>query len=93
MADHEHPHFFERSAERLLSRPTEQTAIRRLARGLAGEFLLVDHEGDIVDPGIDPRVFTPMAWETLRLHQPETCAELERHGLVRDTPRSRGPKG
>ena len=27
-----------------------------------------------------------MAWETLRLHQPETCGELERRGLVRDKP-------
>src|SRR5262249_43015967 len=43
---------------RLLARFTEQTAIRRLARGLAGELLLADHEGDIVDPTLDPRVFT-----------------------------------
>ncbi|HXJ37393.1 MAG TPA: hypothetical protein VMS22_25475 [Candidatus Eisenbacteria bacterium] len=42
----------------MLARFSQQTAIRRLARGLAGELLLVDHEGDIVDPGIDPRVFT-----------------------------------
>jgi alpha-N-acetylglucosamine transferase len=42
----------------LLYRFTEQTAIRRLARGLAGELLLVDHVGDIVDPRIDPREFT-----------------------------------
>ena len=48
----------ERFTVRLLSRFTEQTAIRRLARGLAGELLLVDHHGDIVDPRIDPRVFT-----------------------------------
>ena len=46
------------SVNRILERFTEQTAIRRLARGLAGEMLLVDHEGDIVDPTIDPRVFT-----------------------------------
>lgn len=26
------------------------------------------------------------AWETLRLHQPETCGDLERRGLVRDKP-------
>jgi lipopolysaccharide biosynthesis glycosyltransferase len=45
-------------ARRLLSRITERTALRRLARGLAGELLLVDHDGDIVDPRIDPRVFT-----------------------------------
>lgn len=44
--------------ERLLARFTEQTAVRRLARGLAGELLLVDHVGDIVDPRVDPRVFT-----------------------------------
>ena len=46
------------AAARLLARFTEQTAIRRLARGLAGELLLADHEGDIVDPTLDPRVFT-----------------------------------
>lgn len=45
-------------ARRLLARFTEQTAIRRLARGLAGELLLADHEGDIVDPTLEPRVFT-----------------------------------
>ncbi|HVM96639.1 MAG TPA: glycosyltransferase, partial [Candidatus Acidoferrales bacterium] len=45
-------------AARLLARFTEQTAIRRLARGLTGELLLADHEGDIVDPSVDPRVFT-----------------------------------
>jgi alpha-N-acetylglucosamine transferase len=44
--------------ERLLGRFTEQTVVRRLARGLAGELLLVDHVGDIVDPQVDPRVFT-----------------------------------
>jgi lipopolysaccharide biosynthesis glycosyltransferase len=42
---------------RWLERFTEQTAVRRLARGLAGELLLVDHVGDIVDPDIDPRIF------------------------------------
>ena len=46
------------AAARFLTRFTEQTAIRRLARGLAGELLLADHEGDIVDPTIDPRTFT-----------------------------------
>jgi hypothetical protein len=54
----DHPHVSEGAAARLLARLTEQTSIRRLARGLAGELLLADHEGDIVDPGIDPRVFT-----------------------------------
>ena len=52
------PHASEGAAARVLARFSQQTAIRRLARGLAGELLLVDHEGDIVDPGIDPRVFT-----------------------------------
>ena len=51
-------HFLERPATRLLARFTEQAAIRRLARGLAGELLLVDRQGDIVDPALDPRVFT-----------------------------------
>ena len=46
------------AGERLLALFTEQTAVRKLARGLAGELLLVDREGDIVDPRIDPRVFT-----------------------------------
>jgi alpha-N-acetylglucosamine transferase len=46
------------AAARLLARFTEQTAIRRLARGLPGELLLADHEGEIVDPTLDPRVFT-----------------------------------
>jgi alpha-N-acetylglucosamine transferase len=46
------------AAARLLARFTERTAIRRLARGLAGELLLADHTGDIVDPSIDPRTFT-----------------------------------
>jgi len=41
-----------------MARFTEQTAIRRLARGLAGELLLADHEGDIVDPRLDARIFT-----------------------------------
>jgi len=27
-----------------------------------------------------------MAWETLRLHHPDICIEVERRGLVRDTP-------
>jgi len=27
-----------------------------------------------------------MAWETLRLYQPEICADLEQRGLVRDKP-------
>ena len=54
----DHPHVLEGAAARLLARFTEQTSIRRLARGLAGELLLADHEGDIVDSGIDPRVFT-----------------------------------
>src|SRR5262245_55451703 len=48
----------DKAAAKLLARFTEKTAIRRLARGLAGELLLADHEGDIVDPTLDPRVFT-----------------------------------
>ncbi len=58
MADADKPGVLDGAAARLLARFTEQTAIRRLARGLAGELLLADHEGDIVDPTIDPRVFT-----------------------------------
>lgn len=58
MAHADHARFLERPATRLLARFTEQAAIRRLARGLAGELLLVDHQGDIVDPALDPRVFT-----------------------------------
>jgi len=50
----DHAHLLERPATRLLARFTEQAAIRRLARGLAGELLLVDHQGDIVDPALDP---------------------------------------
>ncbi|MEB2286010.1 MAG: hypothetical protein B6D46_14795 [Polyangiaceae bacterium UTPRO1] len=42
----------------LLARFTENRLVRRLARGLTGELLLTDHEGEIVDPTIDPRVFT-----------------------------------
>jgi lipopolysaccharide biosynthesis glycosyltransferase len=52
------PGMVDRAAARLLSRFTEQIAVRRIARGLAGELLLADHEGDIVDPTIDPRTFT-----------------------------------
>lgn len=52
------PHILDDPAAHLLARFTESPAIRKLARGLAGELLLVDHEGDIVDPTIDPRVFT-----------------------------------
>ena len=44
-------------ASRLLSRLTSSSMVRRLARGLAGELLLVDHEGDIVDPTLDPGTF------------------------------------
>ncbi len=58
MATADEPGVIDRAAARLLARFTEQTAIRRLARGLAGELLLADHAGDIVDPTIDPRVFT-----------------------------------
>lgn len=43
---------------RLLARFTESRLVRRLARGLPGELLLTDHDGDIVDPTIDPRTFT-----------------------------------
>lgn len=52
------PHEPEDAATRLLARFTESPAVRRLARSLAGELLLTDHEGDIVDPTVDPRVFT-----------------------------------
>ncbi len=45
-------------SDTLLARFTEGTMLRRLARTLAGELFLVDREGDIVDPGLDPRVFT-----------------------------------
>lgn len=58
MADADKPDVVDGAAARLLARVTEQTAIRRLARGLAGELFLTDHEGDIVDPSLDPRVFT-----------------------------------
>ncbi len=58
MATADKPDVVDSAAARLLARFTEQTAIRRLARGLAGELLLADHEGDIVDPTLDPRVFT-----------------------------------
>ena len=58
MASADQPDVVDSAAARLLTRFTEQTAIRRLARGLAGELLLADHEGDIVDPSLDPRVFT-----------------------------------
>ena len=43
---------------RLLARFTESPMVRRLARGLPGELLLTDHTGDIVDPTLDPRIFT-----------------------------------
>ena len=46
------------AANWFLTKFTEQTMVRRLARGLAGELLLADHQGDIVDRGVDPRVFT-----------------------------------
>ncbi len=58
MAYADQPDVTDSGAARLLARFTEQTAIRRLARGLAGELLLADHEGDIVDPTLDPRIFT-----------------------------------
>ena len=58
MAGDDKPGLLDAAAARLLARFTEQNAIRRLARGLAGELLLADHEGDIVDPTLDPRVFT-----------------------------------
>jgi alpha-N-acetylglucosamine transferase len=48
----------EGAAAWLVARLAEQKAVRRLARGLAGEVLLADHDGDIVDPTIDPHVFT-----------------------------------
>jgi alpha-N-acetylglucosamine transferase len=46
------------AAARILARFSERTMVRRLARGLAGELMLADHEGAIVDPEIDPRIFT-----------------------------------
>lgn len=57
MASDDQRRVLDRAAERLLTRLTERALIRRLARGLAGELLLADHQGDIVDPAIDPRVF------------------------------------
>jgi alpha-N-acetylglucosamine transferase len=57
------PRVAEGAAARLLARFTEQTAIRRLARGLTGELLLADHDGDIVDPTLDPRIFTTVPAE------------------------------
>ena len=58
MTDGDDPHVLDSPATRLLARFTASPVIRRLARGLAGELLLADHEGDIVDPTIDPRTFT-----------------------------------
>src|SRR5689334_25269531 len=58
LPDANEPRVQDSAAARLLARFTEQTAIRRLARGLPGELLLADHEGDIVDPTVDPRTFT-----------------------------------
>ncbi len=58
MADADDSHPLDAAAARLLARFTESRAIRLLARGLTGELLLTDHEGDIVDPTIDPRIFT-----------------------------------
>lgn len=52
------PHEPTDAATRLLARFTESATVRRLARGLAGELLLTDHDGDIVDPTVDPRTFT-----------------------------------
>ena len=60
LANADHPQVSEGTAARILARFSERTTVRRLARGLAGELLLADHEGDIVDPGIDTRVFTRM---------------------------------
>jgi hypothetical protein len=57
-ASPDEPHVSEGAAARILARFSERTTVRRLARGLAGELLLADHEGDIVDPGVDPRIFT-----------------------------------
>jgi Glycosyl transferase family 8 len=57
---------FEGVTTRLLERFSQQTSIRRLARGLAGELLLADHEGDIVDPSIDSRVFTSVPTDLAR---------------------------
>ena len=79
MANADHPQISEGTAARILARFSERTTVRRLARGLAGELLLADHEGDIVDPGIDPRVFTRLpadredlnpAWSPARPEDP-----------------------
>ena len=43
---------------RMLTLFTERAAVRRLARTKFGEMLLADHEGEIVDPAIDPKVFS-----------------------------------
>jgi len=58
MAAADKPGIIDSAAARLLARFTERTAMRRLARGLPGELLLADDEGDIVDPTLDPRVFS-----------------------------------
>lgn len=58
MADRDEPHVLDSPATRVLERFTANPVVRRLARGLVGELLLTDHEGDIVDPTIDPRTFT-----------------------------------
>lgn len=58
MAQDDDFHPLDDAAARLLARFTASRTIRRLARGIAGELLLTDHEGDIVDPTIDPRIFT-----------------------------------
>jgi alpha-N-acetylglucosamine transferase len=66
VASADKPGVMDAAAARLLARFTEQTAIRRLARGLAGELLLADHEGDIVDPTLDPHVFTAVPRDLAR---------------------------
>ncbi|HTY16628.1 MAG TPA: glycosyltransferase [Myxococcota bacterium] len=58
MANADVPQVSEGAAARILARFSERTMVRRLARGLAGELMLADHEGAIVDPGIDPHTFT-----------------------------------
>jgi hypothetical protein len=39
---------------------------------------------DLREP--DDQSLWSMAWETLRLHAPDLCAELESHRLVTDEP-------
>jgi alpha-N-acetylglucosamine transferase len=73
MAQTNQPRATDSAVSRLLTRFTEQTAIRRLARGLTGELLLADHEGDIVDPTVDVRMFTRVPADLGPDHYAHTC--------------------